>query len=464
MRRRLLIIYMSLLALSLVALTVPFAANVAANGTQTAFIEQQGDTLRFASLAEPALSTGQSERLRAELARYHELFGIGAAVVDRDGRAVAVWPPALSLTGARTRKLIERGLSADRPELGTIWPWRSEELVIVEPVIREGEVVGAAVTAGPTDRLRGRIARVWAMVVLGCLVALGLTWAAARRLARWTLRPVHELDAVTHDITQGRLEARAARTTGPPELRRLAASFNVMADTVTDMLDRQRAFVSQAGHQLRTPLGVLRLRVENLADHLRASGLREHELTLDETDRLARTLEGLLALARAQRHEDETAGAGLVAVDADDIADRRVDAWRPRAAELGVTLRRTGGVGRPVMTVPEALDQLLDALIDNSLKFGADEVTVHVEPAGDLAEIHVVDDGPGLSGEALTRALERFWRSPAHQNVDGSGLGLSIVAVLVTASGGSVDLLAREPRGLDVRVRLRLEPQDRVPR
>ncbi|MFF5209306.1 sensor histidine kinase [Streptosporangium sp. NPDC000396] len=464
MRRRLLIIYMSLLALSLVALTVPLAANVAARYTQTAFIEQQGDTLRFASLAEPALSTGQTERLSAELTRYHELFGIGAAVVDRDGRAVTVSPRALSLTGARTRKLIERGLSADRPELGTIWPWRNEQLVIVEPVIREGEVVGAAVTAGPTDRLRRRIAEIWVMIALGCLVALSLTWLAARRLARWTLRPVHELDAVTHDITEGRLDARVAPTTGPPELRRLAVSFNVMADTVTDMLDRQRAFVAQASHQLRTPLGALRLRVENLTDHLDESGRREHELTLEETDRLTRTLEGLLALARAEKHENETAGAGVVAVDADDIADRRVDVWRPRAAELGATLRRTGAVGRHVLTVPETLDQLLDALIDNSLKFGADEVTVHVERVGDLAEIHVVDNGPGLAAEDRTRALERFWRSPAHQNVDGSGLGLSVVAVLVAASGGFVDLLAREPRGLDVRVRLRLEPQDRVSR
>ncbi|GAA4232865.1 signal transduction histidine kinase [Streptosporangium album] len=464
MRRRLLTIYMSLLALSLVTLTVPFAANVAARDTQTAFIEQQGDTLRFASLAEPALRSGQSGRLRAELARYHGLFGIGAAVVDRDGRPLSVSPPTLSLAGARTRKLIERGLSADRPELETIWPWRAEELVIVEPVIREGEVVGAAVTAGPTDRLRGRIAGIWAMITLGCLIALGLTWFAARRLARWTLRPVHELDAVTHDITEGRLEARVAHATGPPELRRLAVSFNVMADTMTEMLERQRTFVSQASHQLRTPLGALRLRVENLADHLRASGRHEHELTLEETERLARTLEGLLALARAERHQNETGGADLVAVDAADTADRRLDAWRPRAAELGVTLRRTGGLGGCVLTVPEALDQLLDALIDNALKFGADEVTVHVEQADDLAEIHVLDNGPGLPEEARTRALGRFWRSPAHQNVDGSGLGLSIVAVLVAASGGSVDLLAREPSGLDVRVRLRLESQKRVPR
>ncbi|MFE3447451.1 sensor histidine kinase [Nonomuraea sp. NPDC059194] len=442
MRRRLLISYMSLLALSLLTLMVPLSVNLAVRETHESFIAQQGDTQRFASQADPALGPAKNLRLRAELVRYHELFGIGAAVIDGEGKIVAVAPPTLSLRAAS--RPIERALSADQSQPETIWPWQSADLIVAVPVIQEGEVVGAALTIAPTGPLRMRIARNWAVLFAGYLLAMVLTWLAARWLARWTLRPVLELDAVTHDITSGRLDARAATREGPPELRRLARSFNHMADTVTDLLERQRAFVSDASHQLRTPLGVLRLRVENLADHLDESGRREHALTVEETDRLARILEGLLALATAERHDDP----GRVEVDAEDVVDGRVAAWQGQ----GAALRRTGGLDAPVLALPDAMDQILDALIDNALKFGAGTVTVHLEQVEELGVIHVMDDGPGLPEEELARATERFWRSPRHQNVDGTGLGLSIVAVLVAASGGTIDLLGREPTGLDVRI------------
>ena len=104
--------------------------------------------------------------------------------------------------------------------------------------------------------------------------------------------------------------------------------------------------------------------------------------------------------------------------------------------------------------VPTAVGQALDALIDNALKFACTgaTVTVRVVPDADTVALHVVDDGPGLGDTERMRATERFWRAPGSQNVDGSGLGLPIAAVLVEVSGGRLDLLAAAPRGLDARL------------
>jgi signal transduction histidine kinase len=259
---------------------------------------------------------------------------------------------------------------------------------------------------------------------------------------------------------------------GPVELRRLANSFNVMADTVTGALTQQRTFVAQASHQLRTPLGVLRLRVENLAEHLRPSGSREHSLTLAETVRLARILGSLLALARAEggRYEIEE-------VDVEELARNRLAAWEPMTSELGVRLRCVGGVRGPVLAAVDALEQAVDALIDNALKFGGEagegreggeggeggseggeggEIVLRLAERDGMAEIHVIDHGAGLDELGREHATESFWRSPAHQNVAGSGLGLSIVAKLMAACGGDLVLLPAEPHGLDARLRLRL--------
>ena len=142
-------------------------------------------------------------------------------------------------------------------------------------------------------------------------------------LAGWVLRPVTELDAVTHEIAEGDRGARVQHRLGPPELRRLAASFNHMADAVSDVMDRQRAFVAHASHQLRNPLTALRLRVEELGPSLTdPDGRAEHRLALEETDRLALVLDALLTLARAEREENQR-----VTVDAAAVAASRVAAW-----------------------------------------------------------------------------------------------------------------------------------------
>jgi signal transduction histidine kinase len=104
--------------------------------------------------------------------------------------------------------------------------------------------------------------------------------------------------------------------------------------------------------------------------------------------------------------------------------------------------------------VTTAVDQSLDALIDNALKFAGGGATVRVRSAPDDGgvTVHVIDDGPGLTAEQRARATERFWRAPTAQNTEGSGLGLPIVAVLIEASGGRVELEPAKPRGLHARL------------
>jgi signal transduction histidine kinase len=415
-------------------------------------IDRNVDAARFASIADPALRTGETVTLADELNRYYELYGIAAAVADRDGHIVVATGDA-NLTGTpEIRHWLDQALAGERVGAGhTVWPWQRAPLAIAVPVTTSGEVVGAVVTLSPTGKLRSSIVRAWAELAAGGLVAGIVFVAVAVALTRWILRPVAQLDGAAHRISDGTLDARVPSGVGPPELRRLARSFNTMADDVTDALERQRAFVAQASHQMRNPLTALRLRVEELGMFIaEAAGRDEHRLALEETDRLRRILDGLLALAQAERgrHRTETEDAALV-------ADERVAAWRPLAQQRGITLRRTGCEHAPVRTVPTAVGQALDALIDNALKFAGPHATVEVavRPCDTSVAVHVTDDGPGLDDGQRRRATERFWRAPDTQNVDGSGLGLPIATVLVEASGGDLVLSAVSPRGLDARLR-----------
>jgi signal transduction histidine kinase len=196
---------------------------------------------------------------------------------------------------------------------------------------------------------------------------------------------------------------------------------------------------------------VLRLRIEDLGDRLSNDDARaDHAIALEESDRLADVLDGLLALARAERGRHR-----VEVVDAAALTAGRSRAWSPLTRRRGIELVTTvPDEPLPASLVATALDQALDALIDNALKFtpAGGRVEVAAAAGGGGVAVTVRDTGAGMTEEQCRRATERFWRAPDAQNVDGAGLGLSIVAVLVEASGGRFELSPAEPNGLAARL------------
>jgi len=459
MRRRLIVTYVTLLAAVLVGLNVPLAVTIAGTVANRMFADRQGDTARFASLAEPALRNDQFGALGDELRQYDEMFGIAAVVVGRDGRPVLASRSGIDLTDPRLRAAVDSALSGQRADLAPrVWPWQRDPMVVAEPVGGGGQVTGAALTVSPTGALSGAIWRSWALLAGVSALVLLAGAAAAAPLANWMLRPVQQLDQAAHALAAGRFADRALEGPGPPELRRLTTSFNTMADRVATLVERQRNFVSYASHQLRTPLATLRLWVENLAPSVLPAGREDHRMVAAEIERMGAMCDALLAYARAEATADD-----ITDVDAAEVADARVAIWSQAFRQAGIGLVRAGERRAPVRAAPQALDQALDALLSNAVKFvgRGNRVVVVVDTlaprpraTAGWVDIHVIDNGPGLPPADLAQATEPFWRSPGHQHVDGSGLGVTVAEALVTASGGRLDLMPAQPYGLHARVRL----------
>jgi signal transduction histidine kinase len=453
MRRRLLVTYLTLLAAALVGLCAPLALAVAARDAQEVFIDRQGDTARFASLAEPALRAGDNTLLRAEMLRYDQMFHIAVLVFGRDGRPVLASRAGLSTVDPTVREQVDAALFGTRAgDDSVMWPWRGQPLLVAEPVRGGGEIIGAVLTVSPTAALHRAIWRTWALIAGLSLVVLVAGVAATAPLSRWTLRPVRELDEAAHALSAGRFGDRVGVRSGPPELRRLAASFDTMSARIAGLVARQRSFVSYASHQLRTPLATLRLWVDNLRPHVAPDGIDDHRMVSEEIERMGRMCDALLAYARAEA----TAGDARD-VDAVAVADARAAVWRDAFRQAGVRLVRAGEQHAVVRAAEQALDQALDALLSNAVKFAGSgaEVRVTVCHADDgWVHIDVADTGPGLPAEDLAHAAEPFWRRATDQNVDGSGLGVTIADALVTASGGRLDLAQAQPHGVRARIRL----------
>jgi signal transduction histidine kinase len=242
-------------------------------------------------------------------------------------------------------------------------------------------------------------------------------------------------------------------------VRALGDSFDDMAARLEELVDAQDAFVADASHQLRTPLTALRLRLENVQAGVDPDSV---DAALDEVGRLSRLVDGLLALARAERRS-----GGIDAVDLRDVLLERQAMWQPLAGERGVEI-----VVEPATVAAVAdcdrdrVSQVVDNLLANALDVSAPGTSVVLTcgRVDGMAELHVRDHGPGMTADERAHAFDRFWRadaSPATRNRDGdsdalggSGLGLSIVAKLVKTEGGGVTLDAAPGGGIDAVVRL----------
>ncbi|MEV1320926.1 HAMP domain-containing sensor histidine kinase [Micromonospora arborensis] len=461
MHRRLLVVLVPLAVLLVAALGVPLSVTVAEREMQETYVDRLGDVGRFASLAETAMSTGRTEALHQELTRYHRLYGIPVAVIDRSGKVLlgsaGAYQDAAGAEPALPR-IVTAALAGARSEPSGEWaPWDDSALVVAEPVGRDSEVVGAVVTISDLSKTRERILVRWARLAgLGLLPLIALV-AVAWPVSAWVLRPVWELDVATSRISKGDLTIRADAEAGPIELRRLAGSFNAMMDAVENAAQRQRAFVSDASHQLRNPLTSLRLAVESLEAHLRpeGNGQQVYDVAVDELKAMQRLLNSLQASARMESMRAASP------VELDDVLTTRVERWRALTATAGQTLAVDVPPGLRLLEPPGGLGSILDELISNALRLSdarVVEVTARFVPgaatagqgngstAAGMVTITVRDDGQGIDVSERAQATRRFWRSPRHQNVPGTGLGLAICADLVRGAGGELRLEQGLPR------------------
>lgn len=329
-----------------------------------------------------------------------------------------------------------------------------ELIYVAVPILSGGNVLGVVritylkrvIDARVNSYLRGIFFTAAISVVMAVIVAL--------LFARFVTRPLDDLRRTTEKFSEGDLNANAQES-GPPETRKLASSFNLMAKRLGDMIDQQRSFAGDASHQLRSPLTALRLRLEQASD-LVESNPHEARNHLDEaqseTERLSRLVEQLLQLARA-----EGTTLPLEDLEISELITERVEVWSSLAEELGVSLIAditTPVYGRGSLM---ALGQILDNYLDNALEVSPVGSTVRVaaDVGNDSVEIVVRDEGPGLSDVQRLRAFDRFWRGDEQSNRNlGSGLGLAIVSQLANASNFFVELRKSPHGGIDAVVRV----------
>ncbi|MDN4588736.1 two-component sensor histidine kinase [Xenophilus aerolatus] len=233
----------------------------------------------------------------------------------------------------------------------------------------------------------------------------------------------------------------------PDEIRPLVASFNGLLARLRESFVAQRRFVQDAAHELRTPIAAVRVQLENLRDELAGSAGNRQLAQLEAgLQRAQRLVDQLLRMSRQEAAATEPAGAVDVEVQARESIHGLIALADRRQIDLGLVAHESGGVPTLQCTAAD-LRSALDNLVENAVRYTPEGgvVDVHLKREGGCVVVEVVDTGPGMAPEHLSRVFDRFYRVPGSP-AEGSGLGLAIAQAAARRCGLRLSLRNRSDR------------------
>jgi heavy metal sensor kinase len=330
----------------------------------------------------------------------------------------------------------------------------------VAPINQNGRPLGTVAAGRSLTETDQTLARLRTMLAVGDGIAVIIAALGGWWLAGAALRPVDRLTRTARFISARALSQRL-RLNGPDdELHRLAAAFDEMLDRLEDAFDRERQFTTDAAHELKTPLTILRGEIDVAMRKVRE--VEDYRRTLpslrDEVERMSRLVDDLLLLARTDAGKAPLNTQTVrIAAFAQNIADR----FAARAASKSVALKLAGPPDAAIEVDVSRFSQTMDNLVDNAIAHtpAGGEVTIRWHHTATGAIIEVADTGAGIPPEHLPHIFQRFYRVDSHRSREagGAGLGLAIAKQIVEAHGGTMSVASKVGEGTTFTIKLTAE-------
>jgi len=338
-------------------------------------------------------------------------------------------------------------------------------LLLVQTVaVADGK--GYLVDCGVSDLPDAEVLRRFLIMLgIGAPVILVVAVAGGAVLVRQALRPVRRIIDGAKAITSSNLNERLPVSRTSDEIEHLSLVLNQMIARLDEAFQHSRRFSADASHELRTPLTIMRVELESLGEEAALNHAMREKIAsiLEETERMGKMVEGLLAISRLETGE---AVINVSRLDLGALVAATVEQIDPIAQEKGVAVTCESEARVEVAGDRFRLQQIVVNLVDNAIKYSpaGGRIAIHTRAVNEEAVLEVLDDGPGIPAEALPHVFDRFFRADSVRThgVNGTGLGLSIVRSICLAHGGSVVAANRPDGGCQITVRLPIPPAGRA--
>ncbi|MFD0771840.1 ATP-binding protein [Bacillus sp. CGMCC 1.60114] len=349
------------------------------------------------------------------------------------------------------KHLFDIGAKFSKKSESQLYKIREEQILITRvPITFDNHVVG---TLEIGERLTGLETRkdILLSILIACsAIAVILSLLSGRWLSNIIMRPISNMIKTMEDIEQsGVPKTIAIHKQTKDELEKLATAFNLMIKRLQENSEKQKQFISDASHELKTPLTVIR----SYANLIRRRGIKNEEMTIEaieaihsEATRMQRMTEALLDLAASEKETVlEMKSSDLVSL-CQSILQQFKDVYRRE-----ITLHYDQA---PIIVKMDELKikQVIIILLDNAIKYSSDKIEIFLEKKEDHAVIRVSDYGIGIPKEEIEHIFERFYRvdKARSRETGGTGLGLAIAKNIMKQHKGEIKIRSEEGKGTDV--------------
>lgn len=404
-----------------------------------------------------------SPRTKEELKEFFDAF-LGNQLPEDDTFLIAFLDGKFYKSSPRARptelkiqsQLIQKWAKLTVTKRGEeIIPYSDVESIIyfIQPVTIQGEVMGVFAIAHPTSGERGET-----LEAVGVIIQVGSGVLALALIAAWLasgkiLKPLKYLIQTVRKINESDLNQRIV-INGNNELAELANTFNEMMDRLEDAFVSQRNFINDAGHELRTPITIIRGHLELMDNENPQEVADTISLIDDELERMNRFVNDLILLAKAEQPDFLQLETVDIHIFSEEIFSKVI--------ALGERNWQLEKIGKGKIIVDrQRLTQAVMNLVQNATQHtkNTDTITLSSEISAGKFRFWVRDTGEGIAPEDQKRIFERFSRcANSRRRSEGAGLGLAIVRAIVEAHGGDVNLVSDRGMGSTFTIILPLEP------
>ncbi len=340
-------------------------------------------------------------------------------------------------------------------KVGSIYEIQPDDLELV--LILRDEQVGVLIIPSSSFSVRFALARgILIPIIFVSIILAPFLVVVAVLLTRRFVNPLSDVIYAARAVTSGKLDTRIS-SEGPQDLRSLSESFNEMASSLERNDRERREMFADIAHELRTPLSVIRGRLEGIVDGIYSADGGQVSLALEQTYLLERLVDDLRLLALAETRE---LPFEIRQVDLHQLAQHTLDLFSAEAREKNISLSLEKGSGNfQVALDPQRTEQVIGNLVGNALRYipAGGKIWLVLEETENSVRLSVNDNGLGVPHKDLPYLFDRFWRKEKSRAraSGGTGLGLAITKQLVEAQGGTIEARNLPEGGLQVVVELK---------